>query len=383
MVARDQTRGTKLANDEHLEILQQGVAVWNQWREEHSGIIPDLASIRLCGGNLARANLSDANLSGAFLRDADLENADLSKAILIEANLGEAHLTGARLDVANLLDANLEKAKMLLSSLRRSNLRNVRLFRADLVYADLSDAELSGANFEEANLLNANLSGTDLVDTDLTRSAIGGTNFGNVDLSKVKGLETVNHIRPSSVGIETVYRSAGKIPEVFVRGAGLPENFIVFMHSLVGKAFEFYSCFISHSARDGEFVDRLYADMQANGVRCWSFPEDAKWGESVWGEIDRSIHTYDKLVVVCSANSLQSGPVNREIERALQREDRESRHILFPIRIDGYLFEKWEHPRKADVISKVVGNFVGWEDLAIYRKALDRLLKNLRDDKTE
>jgi len=383
MVPRDQRRGTKLAKDEHLKILQQGVVAWNQWREEHSGITPDLTSTKLWGANLARANLSDANLSGAYLRDVNLENADLSRAVLVEADLGEANLSGATLDIANLLGANLEKATMTLSTLRVSNLEHVRLFRADLVYANLSGAKLSAANFQEANLLSANLSGTELIDTDLTRCAVGDTNFGNVDLSRVKGLETVNHIRPSSVGIETIYRSAGNIPEVFVRGAGIPENFIVFMHSLAGKAFEFYSCFISHSAKDGEFVERLYADLQANGVRCWYFPEDAKWGESVWGEIDRSILTYDKLVVVCSADSLQSGPVNREIERALQREDRESRHILFPIRIDGYLFEKWGHPRKADVISKVVGNFIGWEHPATYQKSLERLLKNLKDDKTE
>lgn len=355
---------------------------WNQWREEHSGIASDLTSAKLWGTDLARANFSNANLSGAYLRDVNLENADLSRAILVEADLGEADLSGARLDIANLLGANLEKTTMMLSTLRRSNLEHVRLFRADLVYADLSDAKLSAANFQESNLLSANLCGTELVDTDLTRCAVGGTNFGNVDLSRVKGLETVNHIRPSSVGIETIYRSEGNIPEVFVRGAGLPENFIAFVHSLTGKAFEFYSCFISHSTKDGEFVARLYADLQAHGVRCWYFPEDAKSGESVWGEIDRSIHTYDKLVVVCSANSLQSGPVNREIERALQREDRESRHVLFPIRIDEYLFEKWEHPRKVDVISKVAGNFMGWEHLATYRKALERLLKDLRDDKT-
>jgi len=40
------------------------------------------------------------------------------------------------------------------------------------------------------------------------------------------------------------------------------------------------------------------------------------------GKIDRS-QVCDKLGVVCSENSLQSGPVFREIERGLQREDRE------------------------------------------------------------
>jgi len=75
-------------------------------------------------------------------------------------------------------------------------------------------------------------------------------------------------------------------------------------------------------------------------VRCRDFPEDAKWGESVWGEIDRTIKVYDKLVVICSSSSLKSEPVIREIERALQREDREHRHILFPIRRLTNIFSK-------------------------------------------
>ncbi|MGO8788709.1 MAG: TIR domain-containing protein [Terriglobia bacterium] len=56
------------------------------------------------------------------------------------------------------------------------------------------------------------------------------------------------------------------------------------------------------------------------------------------------IRHYDKLVVICSKNSLQSLPVIREIERALQKQDREHNNVLFPIRIDDYLFDKWDHP---------------------------------------
>jgi len=111
----------------------------------------------------------------------------------------------------------------------------------------------------------------------------------------------------------------------------------------------------------------------------WYFPENAKWGEPVWGEIDRSIKVYDKLIVVCSENSLQSGPVNREIERALNREDKEGKGILFPIRIDDYIFDTWEHERKADVLRKVVGDFSGWDKDAVkYDKAFDKLLKGLQ-----
>jgi DNA-binding NarL/FixJ family response regulator len=81
----------------------------------------------------------------------------------------------------------------------------------------------------------------------------------------------------------------------------------------------------SYSPQDDDFAQRLYADLQAKNVRCWRFDENAKWGEPVWGEIDTAIRHYDKLVVICSKHSLQSQPVIREIERALQKEDREHR----------------------------------------------------------
>jgi len=124
-------------------------------------------------------------------------------------------------------------------------------------------------------------------------------------------------------------------------------------------------------------AQELYADLQAKSVRCWKFDENAKWGEPVWGEIDTAIRHYDKLVVICSKDSLQSVPVIREIERALQKEDREHRDVLFPIRIDDYLFEKWDHPRKADVVSKVIGDFRGSGNLATYSKAFPRFLDAL------
>ena len=61
----------------------------------------------------------------------------------------------------------------------------------------------------------------------------------------------------------------------------------------------------------------------------------------MWGQIDRGIKIYDKLIVVCSQTSLKSGPVQREVwPRALNREDKEHKSILFPIRIDNYVFDE-------------------------------------------
>ena len=82
-------------------------------------------------------------------------------------------------------------------------------------------------------------------------------------------------------------------------------------------------------------------------------------------------------MVICSQHSLKSVPVIREIERALQREEREYKNVLFPISIDDYLLNEWEHPLKADVVSKVIGDFCGWENDAAYAKSFPRFLDAL------
>jgi uncharacterized protein YjbI with pentapeptide repeats len=311
-----------MGNPEHVKILKQGVIAWNKWREESPGIIPDLDGEDLSGANVGWAKFIGANLNWADLSGANLEGADLGAARLVGANLRGAHLREAILQAT-----------------------------------DLSGAKLENSDFTS-------------VITDLAV-------FGDNDLSTVIGLETVEHLGPSTIGVDTIYKSKGNIPEIFLRGAGVPEDFITYMKSLVGKAIDFYSCFISYSSKEDDFAQRLYADLQAKNVRCWKFDENAKWGEPVWGEIDTAIRHYDKLVVICSKHSLQSQPVIREIERALQKEDREHKNVLFPIRIDDYLFDEWEHPRKADVVRVVAGDFRGVNDLATYAKAFPRFLDAL------
>ena len=308
-----------MANPEHPKLLGQGVDTWNKWRLGIQVIIPDLSGSKLAG----------ADLSGADIRRAALLLANLTEATLHQTNLGWANLS----------------------------------------LADLSDANLSGANLIAADLTKVNLSGANLDNSEFTYFRVSGTVLGNTDLSAVKGLEAVRNEGPSSIDIYTIYKSKGNMPGAFLRGCGVPEDLIVYVRSLVSKPTDPYKCFISYSSKDGAFAQQLYADLRAKNVRCWKFDEDAKWGELMWGEIDTAIRHYDKLVVVCSKHSLESPPVIREIERALQKEDREHKNVLFPVRIDDYLFDKWDHPRKADVVSKVIGDFRGSDNLANYSKA--------------
>ena len=70
----------------------------------------------------------------------------------------------------------------------------------------------------------------------------------------MNGLETVVHTGPSTIGVDTIVRSRGKIPESFLRQAGVPDTFIEYIPSLTMEPTQFYSCFISYSSIDEEFA---------------------------------------------------------------------------------------------------------------------------------
>jgi len=260
--------------------------------------------------------------------------------------------------------------------------------RLDLRTADLSEADLTGADLRWADLRLGNLRGADLTGANVAKALCGWTVFGGVDLSEVKGLDTVQHYAPSVLGIDTLFGSKGKIPEAFLRGCGVPEILIQYLPSLMQEPLQYYTCFIAFAETDNAFSERLYNDLQAAGIRCWRWKENAPWGRTLMGEIDSAVRYYDKVIVICSKASLNSPAVLREIERALQKEDdlkRQGRdaEVLFPIRLDDCIFTGWEDHRKADVVAKHVGDFRNWQDPASYKKALDRLIRDLRAEPKE
>src|SRR6266540_1581462 len=146
-----------MPNPEHVEILKHGLKEWNEWREAHPVVGPNLIGTDLSGADLRGADLSAADLSGADLIGADLIEANLSGANLIGANLSGADLSGANLIGANLFGAKLSGAKLTGKVLREANLREANLRRANLSGADLSGKDLSGADLRGADLSEAKL----------------------------------------------------------------------------------------------------------------------------------------------------------------------------------------------------------------------------------
>jgi hypothetical protein len=327
-----------MANPEHVAILNEGVEVWNAWHRD----LRDLSVM----ADLTGASLYHRDLTGVIVDSVDLTGADLHN-----SNLADAHCAGAYLT--------------------NTNLRQTDLRRAHLVGSDI---------------MGANLDRSDLQDANLTSALLGYTILADVDLSGVEGLSKARHSAPSTIGIDTIYRSRGTIPEVFLRGCGVPESFITYSKSLVGKPIEFYSVFISYSTTDQDFANGLYADLQAEGVRCWFARHHVQGGKKLHDQIDEAIRVYDRLLLILSPSSMGSEWVKTEIAKARKKEVREKRRVLFPIRLCTFeALRDWEcfdadtgKDSAREIREYFIPDFSNWKDHDSYHKAFQRLLSDLK-----
>jgi hypothetical protein len=312
--------------------------------------------------NLAGANLTAANLRGATLMDANL--------------------TGAHLKRAFLLDANLLGASLICVHLHSADLRN----------ADLRYAHLGHANLSSVLLMSADLSGSNLQEANLRKAMIGLTTLGNIDLSTVTGLDTVIHHRPSTVGVDTLYMSQGKISDKFLRDAGVPEKIIDVARSIrAGPSIQWHSCFISYSTKDEEFARRLHSRMREANMRVWFAPEDLKGGEKLHEQLYEAIKIHDRLLIVLSEHSIQSEWVMAEIRKAREVEKKEKRRKLFPIRLTDFeTLRDWTcfdadtgKDLAVEVREYFIPDFSNWKDHDAFESAFARLKKDLEAENSK
>jgi hypothetical protein len=338
-----------MGNKEHEKILKTDLDVWNQWRRNHPYLRPDLSNT-----DLTRMEL--------YVEPVIRQVPDFS--------------------------TQTRALQFTVLNLRGANLRGANLTEAHIDSADLTSADLQDANLRDSFLSNNDFSGANLDFCDFSRARFMRNRLGSNDLSTTKGLETVNHHAPSVIGIDTLYLSAGKIPQAFLLGCGVPESFINYIPSLVGaqEAVQFYSCFISYSHKDEDFAKRLHSRMRAEQMRVWFAPEDMKGGRKVSEQIDQAIQVHDRLLLVLSEHSMESEWVKSEIRRARNVEISEKRQKLFPIRlVDFETLRRWKcvdadtgKDLAVEIREYFVPDFSAWTDHPSFELAFDRLLRDLR-----
>ncbi|WP_395743853.1 toll/interleukin-1 receptor domain-containing protein [Prosthecobacter sp.] len=365
--------GCGMADPEHLNILKQGVDIWNAWRERNQGMWPDLR-----GANLCCAKLGGANLSFANLEHANFEHADLSFANLVCVDLRHSDLNGVDFRGAELGEARLNASELICANFGG----------ADLTGANLRSTVLSNADFTGANLSGANLCHASLDEAIFADAVFDFTLLADTDLSQTQGLSSVMHAGPSSIGIDTLYKSKGQIPEIFLRGCGVPDSFLTHAKALIGaeEGIQFYSCFISYSGRDDEFARRLYGRLQQAHIRVWFAPHDMQSGKKLNEQIDEAIKVYDKLLILLSPSSILSEWVMTELRKARKAERKTGKRKLFPIGLVDYTtLQEWEcfdadggQDLAVEVRQYFIPDFTNWKDHDAFEAAFARLLKDLR-----
>lgn len=88
-----------MANPEHLEILKQGVEVWNKWRRDNPKEYPDLSksdfkNVKLWFVDFSRANLSHSDFTNASLLGSIFSSAYLESTLFIDADLRNTNFGG-------------------------------------------------------------------------------------------------------------------------------------------------------------------------------------------------------------------------------------------------------------------------------------------------
>ena len=407
-----------MADIELVQIVKRGRDAVAAWREanpnrqldlnacymSHSRIpMVNLRGADMRGGDFMGAMVRRADLSGSYLNDAHFYRADLREANLSRALAPGANLRGADLRNANLSGINMDRATLSEANLSGADLTNANLDRANLDRANLTGANLTGASFNGANLSRTNLSGATLnaadfyeailndvgtAAADFSSCIIGYTVFQNCALDEAQGLDSIRHDAPSTIGLDTLLRSRGRLPASFILGSGVPAA-VAGLQDAVGDApVSTLEVHISCADADIDFARQLEENLRAQGVRSWVFAEGfrgnplvdrrATSGEE---EIERWVRHYDRLVVVCSAAGLDSETVRNDITAAQEAQRSSDRWTLFLVDGDGVM--NAGRNRSARLLKEEyrVFDLAGQPGAgAEYQTALADLIENLRQE---
>jgi hypothetical protein len=312
-------------------------------------VVQAIATMRRQGW-LRDGSIKGIDWSYADLRNADFSGANMSFVKLIGTNLSGCNFTRADLNHADLFEANLNS-----STFVETNLSDAVLAKTDLFGTQFSGANLFNVNLSTANCLN--------------------TTFADIDLSTVKGLDTIRHLGPSTIGVDTFYRTGRPLPNTFLWGCGIPPEFTIPLPSMPALT---ASYFITHAPEDAAFAGRVYEALQQRGVRSWL---DAKPSAIA----TPAARLWDRVLLCASRTSLSSNWINDELNNALGKEEtlyeqfNQRVWTLIPLDVDGYMHgAQYRSPNKVHLLSRLKGNFAGWErDTLLFMNQLSQILISL------
>jgi uncharacterized protein YjbI with pentapeptide repeats len=344
-----------------------------------------LAAYEVGSRAFPRAQLDNADFSEANLRDVSFYMASLRC-----TNFDNSRLTHVQFKGADLTDASLSRAAINASDLIGATFKNANLKGADFTGASMNRTNCMGADMRKVSLGNAHLDEAILTDARLDGAHLSATVLSNLDIRPLCDAKRLRHGSPSYIESRTVIKSY-QHPNLkqFMLDCGVPPIFVEYMidcaraidESLLRSLMQ--STFISYGGPDEAFARKLYEALKAHGVVTFFFPVSATLGERIDSEVFRRLQEHDRVILVCSRNSLDRPGVLNEIQETFDREARDgAATYLLPVTLDDYVFTGWRttHPELAERVGRrVVGDFRGTaRNKTKFNSALGRLLDALK-----
>lgn len=258
----------------------------------------------------------------------------------------------------------------------------------DFSEANLSGLRLVGANLSSANFFKANLSEASLSGVNFSNSYFNKTNFEKTSIIGCKGLKEIKVGNKCSFDAETIKKS-WPLPEEFLLKMGFSKESLNSLNENFQKPKQnLFPVFLSHSWENKNFAGKLYDALIENGVQVWYDEKKMKPGDDILDSIDEGISTYDKMILVCSKESLESWWVEEELDRVFEKERKYRKEqgkklrLLIPLTIDDALF-KSDESRPKSIRKRMVGDFKDWKDDGKFNKALNQLIEALNIDRRD
>ncbi len=377
-----------MANAKLVDIVRKGRKAITLWRRKNPDVVMDLVD----------ADLSEVDLAGVNLRRCQMVGAKMAKSRLTGANLSGTDLTRANLTGAEVSRVNFSGAKLFRATLRKIRGESTDFSSAVLQGADFSDAVLSDASFRDAQMQETDLAGAELLGSTFAHADLDHANFERVrcgwltwtdtDLSRTTGLDSMTHLGPGSIGLDTIERSSSRIPSAFLRGNGVSDEWIEAYESLeVGPASDTY--FIVYGEEEESFAGRLHNTLQRQGVRCWLDPRRDNDDNGLSGQVAASgFRVWDRVLLCATRATLSAGWMDSLIDSVHRREEAIKQHtgkavtLMWPLNLDGYLFSgSWKHAESTEVARRTLADFTGWRrNKTKFLEELQLLVEKLKDE---
>jgi uncharacterized protein YjbI with pentapeptide repeats len=311
-----------MANQKQLEILRQGVKVWNDWRNQNKIDYVDLRDADLREANLVGANLSDVNLWRS-----DLKYADLRASYLSRTNLSGAILTGC----------NFSMAIMEATVLGNSDFSEA-IGLDQVVHHGPSSISTDTIKLSKGKIPEIFLRGCGLSDVDIEYAKLSNPDLTNDEINNI--LYRIYDLRAN-------------------------------------QAVQISPIIISYSPADTSFVNKLEANLNKKGIRVWREVHDMKAG-GMEREISRTIHQNATVLLILSQHSLKSDWVEHEVRTARSLEKEIHRDVLCPVSLDDtWKDSRWSKQIMEQVTEYNILDFSLWRDDLKFENNFGKLIEGL------